>query len=73
MEMERRSGATNEIAGPELLTQKGISQVVSGLSGVRIEYVVVSVEEFYEKMRWMGPRVRPFREHPPSGHEIRVD
>lgn len=57
LEPDKHRGVTYEITGPELLTFKEISEMVSGLYNVPIEYVVVTPEEMYSKFdSWGIPR-----------------
>lgn len=57
LQPEMHSRVTYEITGPDLLTFRDISQMVSGLYKVPIEYVVVSPEEMYAKFdSWGIPR-----------------
>jgi NAD(P)H dehydrogenase (quinone) len=57
LEPDMHSRVTYEITGPELLTFTDISQVISDLYDVPIEYVVVTAEEMYAKFdAWGIPR-----------------
>ncbi len=57
LEPDRHSRVTYEITGPDLLTFRDISKMISNLYNVPIEYIVLTPEEMYAKFdAWGIPR-----------------